>query len=79
YMFSDWKGKRYLIVSYSNGGYAGVRAAMQLRGLLDYIGLDCHGEVNLPQVDQLITAEGIMSDEKLTSRLQKLLNNLSHE
>ncbi len=76
YMFSDWKGKSYLLISYSQGGYAGVRAAMQLRGLLDYIGLDCRGEINLPQVDQLIAADGIMSDEKLTARLNKSLEVL---
>lgn len=79
YMFSAWKGKRYLIVSYSSGGWAGVRAAMQLRGLLDYIGLDCQGEINIPLVDKTFSADGVSSDEKLTSRLQKLLNNLLHE
>lgn len=73
YMFSAWKGKRYMIVSYSSGGWAGVRAAMQLRGLLDYIGLDCHGEINLPLADQLIAVDGTMSDPKLTDRLKKSL------
>lgn len=79
YMFSDWKGKPYLLVSYSMGAYGGVRAAMQLRGLLDYIGLDCQGEINIPLVDKTFSADGVSSDEKLTSRLQKLLNSLPHE
>lgn len=72
YMFDDWKGKQYIIVSYSTGPYGGVRGAMQLRGLLDYIGLDCKGELNIPLVDKGI-------DEKLTPRLQKLLTNFFHE
>lgn len=76
YMFSDWKGKRYLIISYSSGGWAGVRAAMQLRGLLDYIGLDCRGEINLPLADKLISPDGTMSDAKMTERLQKSLATL---
>ncbi|HBY73404.1 MAG TPA: NADPH-dependent FMN reductase [Candidatus Kerfeldbacteria bacterium] len=76
YMFNDWKGKSYIIVSYSTGAYGGVRGAMQLRGLLDYIGLDCKGEINIPLVDQVLTADGVMSDKKLTSRLEKLVNTL---
>lgn len=79
YMFSDWKGKPYIIVSYSVGPYGGVRAAMQLRGLLDYIGLECQGELNIPAVGKTFSPEGVTSDEKLTSHLQKLLNNFFHE
>lgn len=76
HMFSVWKGKRYLIISYSSGGWAGVRAAMQLRGLLDYVGLECKGEINLPNVDQLIASDGTMSDVKMTERLQKQIQTL---
>ena len=75
YMFSDWKGKPYLIVSYSMGGYGGVRAAMQLRGLLDYMGLDCQGELNIPLVDKTFSADGVTNDKELTHRLQKLLTH----
>lgn len=72
YMFSAWKGKRYAIVSYSDGSWGGVRAAMQLRGLLDYIGLECKGEINIPLVDKVLTPDGQMSDEKFTRRLAAL-------
>ena len=70
YMFNDWKGKSYIIVSYSTGPSGGMRSAMQLRGLLDYIGLDCKGELNIPFVDKGI-------DAKLTSRLEKLISTLT--
>lgn len=71
-----WKNKPYLIVSYSAGAWAGVRAAMQLRALLDYMGLTCRGELNLPQADQHITPDGVLTDQTLAARLQKLLANL---
>lgn len=68
-----------VIISYSDGSWGGVRAAMQLRGLLDYIGLECQGEINIPLVDKTFSVDGVSSDEKLTSHLQKLLNDLPHE
>lgn len=70
---TTWAGKPYVIVSYSIGAFGGVRAAMQMRGLLDYLGLDCQGELNIPLADKAT------KDTLPTDRLQKLLITLSHE
>lgn len=76
YLASEWKNKPYVIVSYSPGPIGGARAAMQLRGLLDYMGARCHGEMNMTFASKHFDETGKLMDEQWAERAHKLLSSL---
>lgn len=77
YLFDEWQKKPYVIVSYSPGPIGGARAAAQLRGLLDYIGLDCRGEMNLTFAAKHFDEAGKLTETTWSERAQKLLQSLA--
>jgi NAD(P)H-dependent FMN reductase len=76
YLYAEWHGKPYTIVSYSGGPIGGARCATRLRGLLDYMGLRCHGEVNIPFVTKVIDTHGQLVDRAWSERMQTSLKKL---
>ncbi len=76
YLFAEWHGKPYGIVSYSGGPIGGARAAMQLRSLLDYMGLACKGEMNLIFATKALSVEGQLVDTAWSARAHTLLKKL---
>ena len=76
YLYAEWHGKPYTIVSYSGGPIGGARCATRLRGLLDYMGLQCHGEVNIPFATKVIDGHGQLLDTAWSERMHTILNKL---
>lgn len=77
YLFDEWQGKPYMIISYSPGAIGGARAGEQLRALLNYIGLQQRGEMNITFATKQFDDAGKLLDPKWSERLQKLFASLT--
>lgn len=65
------------IVSYSNGSYGGVRAAMQLRAMLGELGMPSIPTIlPLPKVQNIFDEEGKLLDETIARRVKRFMDEL---
>lgn len=76
YLFAEWHGKPYAICSYSAGPIGGARSAMQLRALLDYMGLVCKGEMNMTFAPKAFNEAGELVDSAWKKRAEQFLTKL---
>jgi NAD(P)H-dependent FMN reductase len=73
----EWWGKPIGFVSYSTGRMGGSRAVAQLRQVvINFNMYDTRGEINLPQADKLIAADGKCDEPALNQAVVKTANEL---
>ncbi|MFT4249766.1 MAG: NADPH-dependent FMN reductase [Candidatus Woesearchaeota archaeon] len=70
-------GSPFLLVSYSSGGFGGVRAVEQLRPILNKLGCSSIPEsLAISRVQEVFGEQGVLVDETYTDRLAKVLDSL---
>ncbi len=73
YLWDEWQNKPYIIITYSPGAIGGARAGEHLRALLNYIGLQQCGELNITFAYQQFNENGQLINKELSDQAQKLL------
>lgn len=75
YFLEEYFWRPSAIVCYSQGGFGGVRAAMQLRAMLAEAGMTSIPSIQpIPQVQKALSAEGVGLTEQLTHKTGKFFD-----
>jgi len=77
YFLEEYFFRPSAIVSYSGGGFGGVRAASHLRDMLAELGMpSIPSSFPIPKVQDALDEKGNPLDEKLNQRIKKFLDEL---